>query len=172
MKFIIGIGNPGKEYKHSRHNVGFEVLDRIKQKRDVLLIKPATFVNRTGDAVSVILEKHRPDSQALLIVCDDVNLSFGKLRLRRSGSAGGHHGLESVIAALGCEDFPRLRLGVKNETMPKDLTAFVLGRFSSVEKKALPKILEKAALVCETWAKEGFSAAERRLSQLQSVNEG
>jgi PTH1 family peptidyl-tRNA hydrolase len=104
-----------------------------------------------------------------LVVCDDVNLDFGKLRLRASGSAGGHHGLESVIEVLGTEDFPRLRIGVKNENMPKDLAGFVLERFSGPEKKELPKILENAASVCEAWINEGFDAAVNRLSRLQSI---
>ena len=178
LKFIIGIGNPGKKYEKTRHNVGYRVVELLGGKagwrkdgklkalraplgEDAVLVKPETFVNRTGEAV--------PAQKDVLLVCDDVNLAFGALRLRASGSAGGHHGLESVIEALRSEEFPRLRIGVRNERMPKDLTGFVLEEFGAQERKALPEILKKAALICETWAKSGFDAARDALSRLQSV---
>src|SRR3989338_4089743 len=137
MKFIIGIGNPGKKYQGTRHNTGFRALDRLEGKigGDAMLIRPDTFVNNTGEAVSALVKKYDPKAADILVVCDDVNLDFGKLRLRASGSAGGHHGLESVIAALGSEGFARLRIGVRNERMPEDLTGFVLGKFSNEEEK-------------------------------------
>lgn len=174
MKFIVGIGNPGPSYKNTRHNIGFRALDAIKKAskadpKKVMLVKPSTFVNKSGEAVRSLLEKHHFSNQDLLIVCDDVNLGFGKLRLRGRGSAGGHHGLESVIEALGSEDFPRLRIGVGQEGMPKDLTGFVLERFSAEEEKELENILEKVVSVCDSWTKEGLSAATSRLSRLQSV---
>ncbi len=172
MKFIVGIGNPGEEYKNTRHNVGFRAIDVLKSvlkfDKDVLLVKPKTFVNRTGEAVASILDKHNAKSRDFLFVCDDVNLDFGKLRLREKGSAGGHHGLESVIEAMQTQDFPRLRIGVKNESMPKDLTDFVLEPFSALEKRDIGKILDKAASVCEAWIQKGFQAAQSRLSLLQS----
>lgn len=188
MKFVVGVGNPGKKYSGTRHNAGFEVLDRLKtllqagdwrdepkfqaavaETTDVRLIKPGTFVNLTGDAAGAMLRWFKGEAKDCLIVCDDVNLDFGKLRLRESGSAGGHHGLESVIAALGTEEFPRLRFGVRTDDMPKDLTNFVLGGFSVEEKKELGKLVDRAAAVCESWASGGFAAALNRLSQLQSV---
>ena len=177
MKLIIGIGNPGRPYEGTRHNVGFAVLGELEKapagawKKNTLLVRPATFVNRTGEAVAALVQKHRPAPGELLVVCDDVNLKFGKLRLRASGSAGGHRGLLSVIEALGSEAFGRLRVGVKNENMPKDLAPFVLRRFDAGEKKELQKILKNAASVCEKWAQEGMDAAMKRLSQLQSVKE-
>ena len=189
MKFVVGIGNPGNEYDRTRHNVGFAVLDALARGRqarwerqqdmrafiaglskEILLIKPATFVNRTGDCLSSIARRHESPAGDFLLVCDDVNLDFGKLRLRNSGSAGGHHGLESVIESLGSEDFPRLRIGVGNAKMPEDLTAFVLERFAADEDRHVTGVIERAALICEAWAQEGFEAAERRLSRLQSVN--
>lgn len=173
MKFIVGIGNPGKKYEGTRHNIGFGVLDAVSARKNLdrkMLLKPDTYVNATGCAVSEVIRKHRLTPSDVLVVCDDVNLQFGKLRLRPSGSAGGHHGLESVIAELGSEEFPRLRIGVGGEHMPKDdLTEFVLGRFTDAEKKALPALLEKTAAVCETWAKDGFDGATNCLSRLQSI---
>ena len=187
MKFIIGIGNPEKKYEGTRHNVGFAAVDRIAAKvlwkkdkvlnswaartdADIFLVKPETFVNRTGQAASLIVEKHGAGPGDILVLSDDVNLDFGKLRLREKGSAGGHHGLESIIEALGGDDFPRLRIGVRNARMPKeDLAPFVLQKFTAGEAKDLKDILNKVALVCESWANEGFKAAMNVLSRLQSV---
>ena len=187
MKFIVGIGNQGSEYKGTRHNIGFEVVDAIKTHRavskkwdtktgqfkalivgteDLTLVKPALFVNNSGGTVSAIVEKYQTPLKDILIVCDDVNLDFGKLRLRSSGSAGGHHGLESIIEEAG-SDFPRLRIGVKNENMPNDLTGFVLESFSKNEKEIIGKIIEKAVSICESWADDGFDASMKKLSQLQ-----
>ena len=190
MKFIIGIGNHGREYERTRHNAGFGVLDALARGRQarwsvskdwkaetaglgngVFLLKPTTFVNRAGECAAVVVrEGGEGASNEVLLVCDDVNLDLGKLRLRRSGSAGGHHGLESVIGGLGSEDFARLRLGVRRSQMPEDLTAFVLERFSTDEQKQVVGAMERAALICEAWAAEGFDAAEKRLSRLQSIN--
>ena len=192
MKFIVGIGNAEPKYDGTRHNVGFGALDGLigtleleSQKRlrsskkfqaeiftadAALLIKPLTFVNRTGDCVSAVLREYRASAPDFLFLCDDVNLSFGKLRLRDSGSAGGHHGLESVIEAFGSEDFSRLRIGVGGEMMPKDdLTDYVLGKFDSAEKQLIGGILGKVVSICKTWMNEGFEPAMNRLSQLQSV---
>jgi PTH1 family peptidyl-tRNA hydrolase len=187
LKFIVGIGNPEPKYDRTRHNIGFAVVDAINKKYavrwnkekdlfisklsdDVSLIRPQLYVNNTGGAVSIIEDKFHPAKNDLLFVCDDVNLAFGKLRLRSSGSSGGHHGLQSVIEQLQSEDFPRLRIGIGNETMPKDdLTDFVLGHFTTEEKKALGGVLEKAASVCESWMNEGFGGATTCLSRLQSV---
>ena len=186
MKFVIGIGNPGRKYGGTRHNAGFEVLDLLAARHGVknwkevkklqamtaeaggaTLVKPLTFVNLTGETVAGLLREHHPKTEEMLFVSDDVNLDFGKLRLRPSGSAGGHHGLESAISVLGSEDFPRLRFGVRNEGMPQDLNGFVLEPFTADEKKRVVEILERAVSVCESWLNEGFDAAVKRLSQLQ-----
>ena len=175
MKCIVGIGNPGKEYQGTRHNIGFQVLDQIKSSKafgvskDIVLKKPSTFVNRSGLAVAEAVKKHRLLPGSVLVVCDDVNLEFGKMRLRAKGSSGGHRGLESVIEALGTEEFPRLRVGIKNDRMPKDLAPFVLDCFDPKEAKALPGILENAVSVCRAWALDGVSSAMDVLSRLQSI---
>ncbi len=196
MKFIIGIGNPGNRYEKTRHNIGFQIVNKllesptctsraakwttdldlkafIAQLNDsTFLAKSQLFVNNTGGTISAI-QARNPELKPsdYLLVCDDVNLSFGKLRIRESGSAGGHHGLESVIVNRSTDEFPRLRIGVGNDSMPNDLASFVLEEFSSEEKKELPKILEKAVLVCEAWEKKGFESARDLLSRLQSVKE-
>ena len=188
MKFIIGIGNPEKHYEKTRHNVGFRALDGLCEKNSgvwrekkklrsqvcslegVVLIKPETYVNNTGEAAALFQQKHDPDTADFLFVCDDVNLGFGKIRLRDSGSSGGHHGLESVARSLGTDDFARLRIGVGNEAMPKDdLAPYVLGHFSREEEKELGFILDKVSSICAAWIEEGFEAAIKRLSEVQSI---
>lgn len=176
MKAIVGIGNPGAEYRDTRHNIGFRVIDVLKSgktgKTDkVVLKKPATFVNRTGLAVAQLIKKHKISPDAVLLVCDDVNLEFGKLRLRAKGSSGGHKGLQSVIEVLETEEFPRLRIGVKNERIPKDLAVFVLEKFSKEEEKQIGPIVQNAVSVCEVWAQKGFEAAMTALAKCQS-NQG
>ena len=191
MKFIIGIGNEDRTYHGTRHNVGFRVVDllqsqvksnskaaRWSKKSDLqalvaqwdencFLVKSKLFVNNTGVTVSRIQAQNPGvDFSVCLFVCDDVNLKFGKMRLRSTGGAGGHHGLESVIGALGSEDFARLRIGVGIDSLPEDLTDFVLQNFSSEEEKELKVILKKAATVCESWMKDGFQAAQNKLSQI------
>ena len=185
MKFIIGIGNPGKKYENTRHNAGFKVLEILagrwkKEKQlnaltarlgdEVLLVKPETFVNQTGEAVAAILKWHKANGQNFLFVCDDANLDFGKMRLRDKGSAGGHHGLESAIGVLQTEAFPRLRIGIRNPDMPEALSDFVLGRFDAGEAREFKKILDRAASVCKAWAEADFKAAQKILSRLQSMN--
>ena len=173
MRFIVGIGNVGRPYEKTRHNVGFEALDAIASRKQLdraSLVKPDAYVNATGSTVAEIVHKRQTKLSDVLVVCDDVNLRFGKLRLRASGSAGGHHGLQSIIDEMKSEDFPRLRIGVGNERMPKDdLVPFVLAKFEPEEQKQLDKILENVALVCECWSREGFNAALDKLSQCQSV---
>ncbi len=177
MKFVVGIGNPEKKYDGTRHNIGFEALDTLRVKlgrrEDVLLIKPDTYVNRTGDSVSKLCREYTASPSDFLFVCDDVNLAFGKMRLRPSGGAGGHHGLESVIEAFGSEDFARLRIGVGNAMMPKDdLSEYVLDEFDRAEKGMLKEILGRAASVCDAWIVEGLKPALDRLSKLQSNQQG
>ncbi len=192
MKCIVGIGNYGSRYTHTRHNVGFEVLDIILKgepkklalkwkKRDdlkamiapvsdeILLVKPLTFVNNTGEALAALLEEFSANHKDFLLVCDDVNLELGRLRFRAKGSAGGHHGLESVIEAWDSQDFLRLRIGVKNESMPQELAGFVLQKFETDEKERIEKTLNQAAQACNHWAKQGEKAAMNYLSRLPNL---
>ena len=187
MRFIIGVGNPESKYDGTRHNIGFAALDAIGGKTvrwknepglkaltaeigaADLLVKPKLYVNNTGGTVSAITARHDCAAKDLLVICDDVNLAFGKLRLRPSGSAGGHHGLESVIQELGSEDFARLRIGVGNERMPKDLAGFVLEKFDSKERDQLEAILNKVVSISTAWLEDGFDRALNELSKLASL---
>lgn len=191
MKYVVGLGNPDKTYAATRHNIGFQVAEMaanrlagirgLKQelwKTDRILdakicaydglefVQPLTFMNRSGKTVRELISKRGASLQEILVVCDDVNLVFGKMRLRSSGSPGGHHGLESICAETGDQNFPRLRFGVGRPDMPKDLTDFVLGSFEPDEKLHIQDLVEKAAEVCLAWSGEGFEAAMQKLAKL------
>ena len=191
MKLIVGLGNPGMTYHRTRHNVGFMVIDRLGRKhgvslnqrqvnaRDgrpagvygeysldrepVRLMMPLTMMNESGYALEGIGLAPRD----LLIVCDDVNLPLGALRLRPQGSSGGHNGLSSCLGALGTEDVPRLRIGVGTPDMPTDLKSFVLGNFPASERTVIDEALEQAAEACELWVKEGIELAMNRCNKVQ-----
>ena len=187
MKLIVGLGNPGKEYEATRHNVGFRVADTLAEAHGVTfkslalfsyalldqssekiaLVKPRTFMNQSGEAFAKCL-KHFPDSsldQALAVV-DDVNLPLGTVRLRPHGSAGGHHGLESITGAVETSEFPRLRIGVGQAGLAgRDLTDYVLGRFKKSEQALLQQVMEQAQKACMDWALKGVSFAMNRYNR-------
>ena len=165
MKLIVGFGNPGNKYNFTRHNFGFLALDFyckinniswephekfgaiFARQGDTIFIKPQGFYNTSGEPVRAFAKFYKIPSQDILTVCDDFNLEFGNIRLREKGSAGGNNGLKSVIAELGTEDFPRLRLGTKNPELRQKLgdTDFVLGKFTPEEREKLPEILKSAS---------------------------
>ena len=179
MKVVVGVGNPGKRYERTRHNLGFQVVDRLaadhaiavsRRRFDalvgegpigsqrVLLVKPQTYVNLTGTSVAPLLRWHRCSTDDLLVVCDDLNLEQGRLRLRRRGSSGGHNGLESIAECLGTEDFARLRLGI-GRPPGGDAVEHVLGRFSSDEEAAATAAVVAAASAVCLWLDPGVEAA-------------
>jgi PTH1 family peptidyl-tRNA hydrolase len=161
LRLLAGLGNPGPEYNTTRHNAGFLVIDRLAQQEglafaaaskwdclwtrwnEVILIKPMTYMNRSGDSVAGVLRYFRIEPCELLVVVDDVALPLGRLRLRSSGSDGGHNGLGSIIAHLG-EDFPRLRVGVGAAADSADLVDHVLGPFSKAELAVVSRSVERA----------------------------
>ncbi len=172
MKLIVGLGNPGNQYNFTRHNSGFLVLDfltkvkgleweskpkfnaiwlkvrtdELGSREDVIMIKPQCYYNDTGRVVGEFMRYYKIALDDVIAVCDDFNLEFGKLRYRENGSAGGNNGLKSMIAVLGSEMFPRLRLGTGNDEMRAKMgdMDFVLGRFTAEEKEQLPSILREA----------------------------
>jgi len=167
MKIIVGFGNPGNKYNFTRHNTGFLALDfyakihglewqnRPKfnatitkdEAHDIILAKPQTYYNEVGQSVRAILDFYKLKPQDFLIICDDFNLEFGKLRFRERGSAGGNNGLKSIIQHFGTEDFPRLRVGTANDVLRRRIgdTDFVLSRFTESEHEKLPQILSEIA---------------------------
>lgn len=180
MALIVGLGNPGPAYRWTRHNAGALVVQALAAQagirlsrrvgparvgegrlgtQTVVLAVPTTFMNVSGEAVAALRGRWPVPSADCLIVCDDVALPFGTLRLRASGSDGGHHGLQSVAAAMGSAAFPRLRVGVGQPTMPEALERFVLGRWTREERTELSTVIETAAAACRLWAREGLAAA-------------
>lgn len=175
MKLIVGLGNPGKKYEQTRHNVGFLVVDALMdydrnkliagrgpfqinqepfQNGHVVVVKSTLFMNESGTSVQAVLKQFRVSPEKCLVVVDDVNLPVGKIRFRSKGSAGGHHGLESIITVLGTGDFPRLRIGVgSGDLSGKDLTDFVLGIFSKEEWRLILPQIDRARDACLEWAR-------------------
>ena len=182
---VVGLGNPGERYVDTRHNVGFWVVAelarrfgavlegdecrcrtarvRLPEGPELLLAEPATFMNRSGFAVRCLLERFDLEPSDFLIVYDEVNLPLGTLRLRPKGSPAGHRGLESVLANLGTDRVPRLRLGVGAESGPpeggEDLVNFVLGDFEAGERPTAEAMAQRAADACLRWAEAGAEAA-------------
>lgn len=179
MKLIVGLGNPGKEYERTRHNIGWRVVDELARTRgvnfeykkkfdaeiakdgDVILCKPQTFMNNSGQAVAAIVNYFSVTPKECIVVYDDKDIPFGTIRLRASGSSGGHNGVQSVIQHLGAVDFPRMRIGVANEQMEQQDTAdFVLQRFSAEEEKKLTDLIQLASETVNSTIIKGFSAAD------------
>ncbi len=165
MKYlIVGLGNIGAKYAGTRHNIGFEALDQLAKDKEVsfktdqlgdiaevkhrgrtfILLKPSTYMNRSGKAVRYWLQKHKINKENLLVVVDDLNLPFGKQRLRGKGSDGGHNGLKDIDQVTGGNNYARLRLGIGSEFSKGKQINFVLGEWSSEEQDQLPKIIDKA----------------------------
>ena len=186
MKLIVGLGNPGKEYERTRHNAGFDVMDEIArmasasitQKKfkalvdkvniggqSVLLMKPQTYMNNSGEAVRAAMDFYHLQPQDLLVIYDDMDLAVGRLRLRQKGSAGGHNGLKNIIQHLGTDQFPRIRVGVGEKPHPDyDLADWVLGKFQGEDKKVMDEAVKRAADAVECILKEGADRAMNRFN--------
>jgi PTH1 family peptidyl-tRNA hydrolase len=182
VKIVVGLGNPGDRYAHTRHNIGWLVVDRLADIAgwsgrgrtrdasavvmgrfrgvDLTLVKPLTFMNDSGLAVRKVLAREHAPLNELLVVTDDFALPFGKLRFREAGSAGGHNGLRSIIGELGNEKFSRLRVGIGDPH--RSAVDHVLSTFTADEKARLPELLDAAAEAVETWARDGTSKAANR----------
>lgn len=185
-RLILGLGNPGAEYRDTRHNVGFRVAGELSRRfgvplglaecnalagrtgtgeDEVFLALPQTYMNRSGHAARCFVERYGLEPSAVLVVYDEVNLPLGKIRLRRSGSPAGHRGLESVVESLRTAEVPRLRLGVAppdGRPPGEDLADFVLSPFEPPELEEAEAMIRRAADACETWLREGVEAAMAR----------
>ncbi|HEY9465777.1 MAG TPA: aminoacyl-tRNA hydrolase [Vicinamibacterales bacterium] len=180
MKLIVGLGNPGREYRDTRHNVGFLVVDELARRYGIdwaagpsqiaetligkrfgaeplMLAKPLTYMNNSGDSVAGLVRYFNVAHDELLVVVDEAALPFGKLRARARGSAGGHNGLKSIIERLGTTEFSRLRLGVGRGDGRRDLADHVLARFERSEQAELESLITRAADAAEMFAAEGIS---------------
>lgn len=185
MKLIVGLGNVGRKYDQTRHNIGFAVLDclaerfgdgQTKDKFDgqlmearignerVLLLWPHTFMNLSGQSVRPAVDFYKLEPADLLIVCDDFNLPLGKLRFRREGSAGGQNGLADIIRRLGTEEFSRLRVGIGPVPENWNAADFVLGKFAAAEKDTAKEIIVRAADGAECWVASGVETSMNRFN--------
>jgi PTH1 family peptidyl-tRNA hydrolase len=184
LKLVVGLGNPGPKYHGTRHNIGFDLIDRLVPEtgrfpftrkfegllaeieidyRRVLLLKPDTFMNLSGRSVSQAVRFYKLDLSDVLVVCDDLNLPVGKLRIRTGGSDGGQKGLRDISAQLGTDQYPRLRIGI-GEAPEGQAVDYVLGRFRGPEKARIDDALILASQAVAVWASQGVHAAMNRFT--------
>ena len=185
MRLIVGLGNPGRQYRRSRHNAGFWCLDRMSQdwgisirerrakvvlgqglvgSQEVVLAKPRTYVNRSGDGAIYLLDRFHASPEDLLIVYDDMALPVGKIRLRPGGGAGGHNGLKSIIGSISSQNVPRLRVGIGKPAEDQDDVSFVLGSFGADERSTMARAVERAAGATSCLIEEGLQEAMTRFN--------
>lgn len=185
MRFVVGLGNPGQRYRRTRHNAGFMALDALATRaragagRDdgdawtaeaeiggegALLVKPLAFMNASGGPVARLLAARGGSPLDLVVIVDDVALDLGNLRVRERGSHGGHNGLRSIVEALGTEDFPRVRIGVRQGELPEDLAEYVLSDFPAAEVLVVQEAVGLAADAVECLIREGAAAAMDRFN--------
>ena len=185
MKVLVGLGNPGKKYEGTRHNVGWQVIGemavrhgaaRPKVKFDaeiaeisvagqkLVLVAPQTYMNASGRSVRQLVDFYQIAPSDVLVICDDINLPLAKLRMRRTGSSGGQKGLENVIQQLGTPDVPRLRIGVGQPPNGRDAADYVLDRFGKAEMKEIEVAVRSAADAVETWVSDGVEKAMNRFN--------
>lgn len=187
MIVIVGLGNPGRKYNHTRHNMGYEAIDaladmcgiKVKDKRHkalvgcgtvsgrkVILVKPETYMNLSGDSVFQVLRYYQADPEnELIVLFDDISLNPGQLRLRRKGSAGGHNGIKNIIERLGTSDFMRVKIGIGEKPAEMDLADYVLGHFSRSEKSLMKDAAKNAALAVVSIIEDGIDNAMNKYNR-------
>lgn len=181
MYIIVGLGNPGRQYENTRHNIGFDVIETLAQQNHIavlekkhkaiigkgfvegqkcILAKPQTFMNLSGESVRQLLDYYKVDENSqLIVVSDDVSLDVGQIRIRKKGSAGGHNGLKNIIAHLGHDSFTRVKMGVGEKPQGYDLADYVLGHFTDQERKVMDEAAQRAADAIRTIIVRGADAA-------------
>lgn len=190
MYLIVGLGNPGKKYENTRHNMGFMVVDRLSEKtgtavdrlkfraltgecviggHKVMLMKPQTFMNLSGDAVREAARYYKLAPSHIIVIYDDIDIPLGNLRLRKSGSAGTHNGMRSIVSLLGTDQFPRVRVGIGGTS--GDLVNHVIGRISSGERKILDETVNNAADAVECFVNDGIDMAMNRFNTRKHKDE-
>ena len=190
MKLVAGLGNPGRKYDGTRHNVGFDVVDLLAARHrvewesaprgiealvarwrtgDAVFAKPLTFMNLSGTAVQGLLQFYKIEPPDLLVVVDDVNIELGRLRTRRMGSAGGHNGLKSIIGVLGSEEFARLRIGVGRGDGRRDLADHVLAKFGAGERADIAEAVSRSADAAELFVAEGIGPVMNRFNRKEDA---
>lgn len=192
MYIIVGLGNPGKEYENTRHNIGFNVIDKLAEQENIgvlekkhkavfgkgyvagqkcILAKPQTFMNLSGESVRELIDYYKSDEKTeLIIISDDICLDVGQIRVRKKGSAGGHNGLKNIISHLGHDTFMRIRMGVGEKPKGYELVDYVLGHFSKEEMKILDAAAERAADAIRVILTEGADAAMNEFNRKANAN--
>jgi len=181
---VFGLGNPGKKYERTRHNIGFLIIERLAEtlgadishrqfhaltgetaigSQPVLLVKPQTYMNESGRSVRAVLDWYRLEPGQVFVICDDLDLDPGRIRIRPGGSSGGHNGLKSIAAALGTIEFPRLRIGI-GRPEPADAIDYVLSPLSAEQRDVLAQAAERAADAVKCWAAEGIEPCMNRFN--------
>lgn len=180
-RLIVGLGNPGREYEYTRHNLGFLVVEKLAKKlelkfsnssftkalmaqgndqdKPVVLLLPQAYMNNAGSAVKQVVVRKNVDLKNILVVMDDIHFDFGQIKLRAKGSDGGHNGLTSIIEHLASEDFARLRLGIGSPARRDAMVDYVLGKFTTKEKKDLDNFVNEAVECCLLWLRDGINKA-------------
>ncbi|KOF09089.1 peptidyl-tRNA hydrolase [Planococcus glaciei] len=177
MKLIIGLGNPGKTYEQTRHNIGFKVIDYLASKWNapltqtkfkgmysiihrpegkVMLLKPLTYMNLSGESVGALMDYYDIDIEDIVVIYDDLDLPTGQLRLRQKGSAGGHNGIKSLIQHLGTQQFNRIRIGISRPPAGMKVPDYVLSRFSDNETPEVAEAVKQSAEACELWLSKAY----------------
>ena len=180
MYIIAGLGNPTREYEKTRHNVGFDTIDVLADKLNtsvdekkfkglygrgiiagekVILLKPQTFMNLSGESVREAADVYKVDPEHIIVIYDDISLDVGQLRIRKKGSAGGHNGIKNIIAHLGTQEFPRIKVGVGDKPKGMDLADYVLGHFSKEDQAKMDEAFKDAADAAEMILDKGMDAA-------------
>lgn len=192
MYIIVGLGNPGKDYANTRHNIGFDVIDKLAEKENigvlekkhkaiigkgyiggqkVVLVKPQTFMNLSGESVREVVDYYKIDEkEELIVISDDVSLEPGQLRIRKKGSAGGHNGLKNIISHLGHDEFQRVKMGVGEKPKGYDLADYVLGHFTGDERKLMDEAAKEAAEAIKMMMQEGADAAMNVYNKKKTEN--
>jgi len=178
---IVGLGNIGPKYAHTRHNAGFDVMERIEQKlgvrlrkklffpgeiaetadgeKKIVLCRPTTFMNKSGECVRQLLRKYQCPPERMIVIYDDIDLPPGKVRIRKDGGAGTHNGMRSIVECIGKTGFPRIRVGTGDRPAGEDLVKWVLGRYTPEEKVVMDAAFDRAAESALCWVKDGIDAA-------------
>ena len=185
MYIIAGLGNPTREYEKTRHNVGFDTIDVLADKLNtsvdekkfkglygrgiiagekVILLKPQTFMNLSGESVREAADFYKVDPEHIIVIYDDISLDVGQLRIRKKGSAGGHNGIKNIIAHLGTQEFPRIRIGVGEKPARMDLADYVLGHFSKEEKERMEQAFKDGAAAAVAMMNDGVDTAMNRFN--------
>ncbi|PKB78131.1 MAG: aminoacyl-tRNA hydrolase [SAR202 cluster bacterium Io17-Chloro-G9] len=189
MRIIVGLGNPGDRHRDSRHNLGFRCVDLMSRRweipfserrakanlaigrrsgRDVVLVKPRTFMNNSGEGVSYLIDRFGVRPSDILIIYDDLELALGRIRLRTQGTGGTHNGMRSIISVLQTQEIPRLRVGIGHPPLGQDTVPYVLGRFSEDESESVSRSVGLAADAVECILEENIDAAMNRFNSVQT----